>query len=77
MIEERLKTVLAQILDISSQTINDETSPATVASWDSLKQMQIMLAVEDEFGVQFTDEQIHELQSYPSIRQVLSALQKK
>lgn len=75
--EERLKTVLAQILDISSQAINDETAPATVTSWDSLKQMQIMLAIEDEFGVQFTDEQIHELQSYPSIRQALSALQKK
>ena len=75
--EERLKTVLAQVLDIPSQAINDETAPATVASWDSLKQMQIMLAIEDEFGVQFTDEQIHELQSFPAIRQALSALQKK
>lgn len=75
--EERLKTVLAQILDISSQTIDDETAPATVAGWDSLKQMQIMLAIEDEFSVRFTDDQIHELQSYSSIRQALSALQKQ
>lgn len=73
--EERLKTVLAQILDITPQAINESTSPATVSVWDSLKQMQIMLAVEDEFGVQFSDEQIHELQSYAAIRQALEALE--
>jgi len=75
--EERLKTVLAQILDIAPQAIDEAASPATISSWDSLKQMQIMLAVEDEFGVQFTDDQIHELQSYASIRQALGVLEKR
>ena len=60
----RLKKVIAGVLGLDAAAVTAEASPATLRNWDSLKQMQIMLALEEEFGVQFDDDQIHELSSF-------------
>lgn len=65
--DTRLKKVVAAVLGITVPDVTNEASPATLKNWDSLKQMQIMLALEEEFGIQFDDEQIHELSSYKLI----------
>lgn len=72
--EERLKKVLAATLNFPAGQINESSSPRTIPQWDSLKQMQIMLAVEDEFGVQFADDDIHQLSDYVLIREALTKL---
>lgn len=64
---DRLRKVLATVLDIDVAAVTDDASPATVKNWDSLKQMQIMLALEDEFHVHFDDEQILELSSFQKL----------
>lgn len=65
--DTRLKKVVAAVLGITAADVTNEASPATLKNWDSLKQMQIMLALEEEFGIQFDDEQIHKLSSYKLI----------
>jgi acyl carrier protein len=75
--ESRLKTVIGSILNLRPQDIGEDTSPVNVKNWDSLKQMQIMLAVEEEFGIQFTDDQIYQLLGYRKIRDALSVLVSK
>jgi len=45
-----------------------------VESWDSLRQMNLVLALEDEFSVRFPEEQIDRLVSFQLIRQALSEL---
>jgi acyl carrier protein len=37
------------------------------AAWDSLKHMQIVFAIEEKFGVRFSEEQIPRLDSFPKI----------
>lgn len=69
--EDKLKKTLATILNLPVEKINENSSPANIPEWDSLKQMQIMLAVEDEFGIQFSDDEIHQLSDYLSIRKAL------
>lgn len=75
--EARLKAVLAATLNVPAEQIDVNASPATIAQWDSLKQMQVMLAVEDEFGVQFADDDIHQLTSYSAILSRLAELSGK
>jgi acyl carrier protein len=65
--EARLKKVIAAILGIAATDVTDEASPATLKNWDSLKQMQIMLALEEEFSIRFDDAQIHDLSSFKLI----------
>ena len=70
-IEMTLKEVMATVLGISVDSINDETNMDTVASWDSIRHMDLVLAIEEEFGVSVPDEDAANITSYPLIKLVL------
>ena len=62
-IEARLLDVLATMLDVPRQTIRQDASRTTLDVWDSLKHMQLILALEDDFKIEFSDQEISELAS--------------
>jgi acyl carrier protein len=66
-VEERVKVVMAQVLGLSPEEICESSSPETIDQWDSLKHMQLIMALEDEFDVQFSDEAIPEMTRYDLI----------
>lgn len=70
--EDTLKEVMATVLGISAESINDDTSMDMVDSWDSIKHMNLVLAIEEEFGVSIPDEDAANITSYPLIRLVLN-----
>ncbi|MGH3427566.1 MAG: acyl carrier protein [Mycobacteriales bacterium] len=72
--EHRLKTTIAAVLGLDPDTIGDDASPETMEHWDSIKQMDIVLAVEDEFDVRFKDEAVADLSSYQLLRDELAAM---
>ena len=59
--ENRIKTVIADVLMIDLDTLNDESSPETIDEWDSLKQMNIIIALEEEFEILFSDDDVIEM----------------
>jgi len=69
--EQRLKEVLSRIFNVSLATITEEASPDTIENWDSLRHMNLVLALEEEFDVEFTDDQVVEILSYKLIKIVL------
>lgn len=69
--EQRLKEVLSKIFNVSLDTITEEASPDTIENWDSLRHMNLVLALEEEFDVEFTDDQVIEILSYKLIKIVL------
>jgi len=52
-VADRIRSIVAAVLRVPADTLADTTSPDTVAGWDSLNHMQLVLALEEEFGVQF------------------------
>ena len=70
---ERLKNIIATILEVPVERVTDDASTETLDNWDSVKQMDIMLGTEDEFKVQFKEEEIATLTSYRAIRDALTA----
>jgi acyl carrier protein len=69
--EDRLKQVLSAVLEVDPVAIDDSTSPDTVARWDSLSHLTLVLALEEQFDVSLTEEQTVEMLSYPLIKLVL------
>ena len=69
--EDRIKEVLANVLGIEKDTINDSTSPDTVKAWDSLKQMYLIIALEDEFGIRLSDEQVIGMLNFKAIKNIM------
>ena len=70
--EDRIKDVMAAVFEISITAINDESSPDSIESWDSLKHMNLVVALEEEFGITFTDDEIVEMMNYVLIKLILS-----
>ena len=62
---------MSAVFEISTGEINDESSPDTIESWDSLKHMKMVVALEEEFKVKFTDDNITELINMKLIKAVL------
>lgn len=58
---DKLRVIISEILDVPLQELPIDASPDTVFNWDSLKQITILLAVEEEFGIRFGDTDIPRL----------------
>jgi acyl carrier protein len=75
--EHRVFKVVSQVMGIPVEKINEDSSFDNIAEWDSLNHMNLVLALEEEFGVQFSDEQIVNLLSVGVIIKTLKDLFKK
>jgi acyl carrier protein len=52
---------------LAPEQVNDSTSPQTVAQWESLRHIKLVLALEEEFDIHFSDDEVHSLLSFGSI----------
>lgn len=70
-IDDRLQQVLREVLDDDLLLLTDDTTAGDVEAWDSLAHINIMFALESEFGIQFTDEQLTSFQDVGQLRRFL------
>lgn len=70
--EAKLKRTIADTLGVEPDAIDDDFSMDTVERWDSLRHMNLVLAIEEEFGVTIPDEDAANITSYPLIRLVVA-----
>jgi len=74
MIAERIRKVMGSVFGIDPGTVGDQATPGNIEQWDSLRHMNLVLALEDEFDVRFRDDQVDQLISFPLIKISLSEL---
>ncbi len=69
----KLKQVLSGILMMPVERITDEVSLKTTEEWDSLKHMELIVAIEEEFKINLEFDDIVAMTNLPAIRKILSA----
>lgn len=69
----RLFSTVATVLNVDAAELSDESSPTSVEAWDSLNHLNIAMAVESEFGVAFSAQQVMDMGSIALIREALRA----
>lgn len=69
---EKVFEIIAQVMNIPIESIKADSSPETIENWDSLKHMSLILTLEEEFGIQFNDEEIVEMLTVTMIIDVLN-----
>ena len=52
-IYERLNNVFRDVFDDESIVVNDSTTSNDIEDWDSLEHINLVVAVEQEFGIKF------------------------
>lgn len=65
-------SVIARVMDVPPGTLDETSSPDSVESWDSVKHMALIMALEEEFGIQMTESQIIKLWNIASICDAVS-----
>ena len=73
--EDKLKKLLAVSLGVDEGLIDENASAETIDGWDSLKQMNIIVAVEEEFNIQFDEEESILSDSYQSLLGLIQSKQ--
>jgi acyl carrier protein len=66
-IEDRIRRVLAEVLDLDPSDVSAETSKETVQAWSSLQHLTVVLSLEEEFEIQFDEDETLSIVSFPLI----------
>ena len=72
-IENTVMVVMSAVLKTTFRN-NSEVNRKNTPSWDSLKHMEIFFALEDELGVEFSDD---ELASLDSVIKIVKSVEDK
>jgi acyl carrier protein len=70
---ERVRCIVAEVTEVEVERITLQSSPDKLEEWDSLAQVNIVLSLEQEFGRQFSPDQIERMVSVEKIVEVLTA----
>ncbi len=63
----QVRALVAEALQVASEEIGAETAFGDLPQWDSMGHMEVMLALEERFGVEVSAETIGALTSVPRI----------
>jgi acyl carrier protein len=64
---EQIQALLAEIFETAAEEISVETQFGDLPKWDSMGHMDLMVALEGQFGLQISAESISELIAVPAI----------
>jgi acyl carrier protein len=70
-LDEKITDILANVFDIDKGKITVESNVENTDGWDSVNHMHLVVALEEEFGIEFKDNEAVELISYELIRSYL------
>jgi acyl carrier protein len=73
LVQQRLQQIFREVFDDGHLILSPTLSAATLPHWDSLAHMKLIMACEEEFGVQFTIEETVESNSVARLLDVLAA----
>ena len=69
---EKFNNIFCDVFSVSVDKLNDEFDNTTVEGWDSVHQLSLTSALEDEFDIMLDAEDILEFTSYDNAKTILT-----
>ena len=73
-IRNRVCMVLSDVLQLPLTSIKDDTSAQSTVEWDSLNHLNLVLALEQEFQVRFSPEQIEKMTDVTNVTTIIDTV---
>ena len=73
-VRDRVRRVVSDVLGTPIEEIDEDSSPDTIETWTSSAHLNLVLALEAEFQVCFSDEDATEMLSVRLIEMILADL---
>ncbi|WP_236694538.1 acyl carrier protein [Sphingomonas sp. Leaf343] len=71
----RVQSIMADTFDDDDLTVTADTTAADVEDWDSLSHIRLVVAIEREFGIKFSNAEIEGLQNVGDLIRAIEAKQ--
>lgn len=69
---EKLNSIFCDVFSANEAALNESFNNCNVEGWDSVRQLSLTTAVEDEFDIMLDAEDILEFTSYDNAKKVLA-----
>ena len=60
---EQVQAIASDIFGVPAGRITADSSPETIENWDSMQHLNLVLAIEEKFGVQLDPEDIEQMRT--------------
>jgi acyl carrier protein len=70
---EKVRAIAADILQVKSAALSADSSPETVDTWDSVHHLNLVLALEESFGFQFSPEEMDQMKTVGQIAGIVES----
>lgn len=70
----RLNRIFQNVFDDNTLVVNEGTTARDVENWDSLNHLELILSVEEQFGIKFS---LGELQDMKNVGMLVQSIQAK
>lgn len=58
--EKDVIKIISEVLEVQESKISINTGIGDIPEWDSIKQMQIIISLEEEYGIEFSEDDLVE-----------------
>jgi acyl carrier protein len=58
-----LQNILREVFDNDELVITPETGAKDIEGWDSVAQVKIVLTIEEQFGIQFSEDEVSSIKT--------------
>jgi acyl carrier protein len=68
---EQVRGVAAELFDVPSQQLSAESSPETIEGWDSVRQLDLVLELEQRFKIRIEPEDLEQMQTLGQVAELV------
>ncbi|NBU81560.1 MAG: acyl carrier protein [Flavobacteriaceae bacterium] len=70
--KDQIKKIMSIVFEVDVNSIEDDSTPGTIENWDSIRHMNLIVSIEEEFNLRFTDDEITDLLSFKLVESIVS-----
>jgi len=71
-VQPKIYQLMSTVFEIPVEEISEESSLDSIESWDSIRHLNLILAIEEEFGITIPDEEVGNLINYKLIELIIN-----
>ena len=72
---QQVRSIASDIFGVPADKITPESSPETIETWDSMQHLNLVLAIEEKFGVRLEPEDIEQMKNIGAAAALVERLQ--
>lgn len=72
-VRQKVLNIAADVLSTPSGSLTETSSPKTIENWDSIRHLNLVLALEDRFALQFAPEEMEQMDTIGQITSLVEA----